>query len=525
MKRFIYVILLAALLIGIIFSGCRRGPKADLTIALPDKFSGLDTLTSSASDAAADRIRTLIYNSLVKKNERFEYVGDLAESITVDSDNLTIRLKLRSNVLFHDGTSFDSADAKYTIESLLKTAEGPGGPSFKAGAFFDSGEGAARKPHLLSVGAPAPDLLVIKVERPALVNQTLSNLVTIPMIPEGTFEKQAQFPVGTGPFKFVSFDSVESTVDLAGFPNYWDGPSSISLLRVKTVSDSNALQSELRGGSVDLAPLPTNLTAEAIVQLGGDPALQVERFNGSNVQYIGFNLSQPPFNDINVRRAVAAAINRREIIEKLLLGQAESATSVLPVDSWAYSAGQSQEWDLAKAKSLLAQSSYKGEQVSLKFTSGSAAVKDYAQLVQDSLKQIGMNIALEPMDSNTLRTQLNQGQFTMSTGTWIGGNQDPIFLRDLYDSSYWPEKLVSGRNRARYSNPSVDSLLKAAINSVDRNRAASAYQEVQNIVSGDLPLIPLWYPSNIVIHNRRVQNVTINPSGDWSFVKDLRLSL
>ena len=109
---------------------------------------------------------------------------------------------------------------------------------------------------------------------------------------------------------------------------------------------------------------------------------------------------------------------------------------------------------------------------------------------------------------------------------WIGGNQDPIFLRDLFASSKIPG--VSGAtccNRSRYSNPQVDSLVDEAINvtATNRDQAKQLYGQVWQTVSNDLPLMPLWYPANIVIANKRIGNIKINPSGDYSFVKDITL--
>jgi ABC-type transport system substrate-binding protein len=110
----------------------------------------------------------------------------------------------------------------------------------------------------------------------------------------------------------------------------------------------------------------------------------------------------------------------------------------------------------------------------------------------------------------------------MYTGIWIGGNQDPIFLRDLFASSKIPG--VSGAtccNRSRYSNQLVDQTVEDAINSTDRNRAKDLYEKTWQMVSDDLPLLPLWYPANIVIANKRIGNIKISPSGDYSFVKDI----
>lgn len=517
----ILVLLLAA---AAALNGCRRGGSDEVTIALSEKFSGLDTLSNAEADAAADRIRNLIFNSLVKKNERFEYVGELAKDITVGEDGLTLTFRLHGGIKFHNGQLLTSADVKYTLDSLFASAT-----SMKAGSFFDSipdetdpeRKRRRRIPHILSIETPDASTVVMKVGRPALVNQTLSNLVTIPIIPSGTIEVQKTSPVGSGPFKFVSFDQVNSQVRVEAFDEYWEGPPGIKRLTVKTVPDANALQAELQSGGVDVSPLPTNLSPDTIKTLGQMPNLTVGEFQGSNIQYLGFNTESPPFDDVRVRQAVAHAIDRDAIIANLLSGMAKPADSVLPPDCWAYAPGTRYAYDPERAKTLLQEAGYRGETIKFKFSAGTAAVRDYAQVIQDSLSKVGMKVEIETVDFNTLITQITQGQFQMTTARWVGGNQDPIFLRDLFSSAYFPDRRAGGRNRSRYSNTEFDRIIEEAVNTADKTKAKDLYARAQRIVAEELPMLPLWYPSNIVITNKRIGNVKINASGDWSFVKDL----
>src|SRR5687768_2181152 len=105
-RTFLFLILLTGLLFTV---SCREQSSDAVTIALTEKFGGLDTLSSTGTDAAADRVRNLIYNSLVRKNEKFEYVGELGE-YKVGDDNLTITFTLRDNIKFHNGNALSSAD-------------------------------------------------------------------------------------------------------------------------------------------------------------------------------------------------------------------------------------------------------------------------------------------------------------------------------------------------------------------------------------------------------------------------------
>src|SRR4029078_954008 len=110
----------------------------------------------------------------------------------------------------------------------------------------------------------------------------------------------------------------------------------------------------------------------------------------------------------------------------------------------------------AKAKQLLQEAGYKGEPVVFKYGSSNVAVNNYSQAIQSSLNAGGLNVQIETMEVNVLRKQLAQGQFQMYTGIWIGGNQDPIFLRDLFASSKIPGvSRATCCNRSRYRHKQV----------------------------------------------------------------------
>jgi peptide/nickel transport system substrate-binding protein len=115
-KTFLFLVIITVLILS---ASCTRTNNGAVTIANSEAFSTLDTITVATSTAADDRIRSLIHNALVKKNEKFEYVGDLANEIKIGDDGLTITFNLRENVKFHTGKIFNSADAKYTIDTLM----------------------------------------------------------------------------------------------------------------------------------------------------------------------------------------------------------------------------------------------------------------------------------------------------------------------------------------------------------------------------------------------------------------------
>jgi ABC-type transport system substrate-binding protein len=133
-------------------------------------------------------------------------------------------------------------------------------------------------------------------------------------------------------------------------------------------------------------------------------------------------------------------------------------------------------------------------------------------------------VEIQTPEVNTLFDELRRGNFQIAYTQWVGGNQDPIFYKDLFATSEIPTQTRPSRNRSRYSNPELDELLNEAVNTFDRQRGQELYRRIQEIVSRDVPVFPLWYQSNIVIARKSVGNIKVNASGDWGFVKNLTVS-
>lgn len=524
MRRAAVLFLIAVVLLTL-GSSCRKRSNA-FVIALGDNIRTIDPIGSPSVDAASERVRALMFNSLVKKDEKFDYVGDLASDIKQSSDGTVFTFALRDGVKFHDRRTFSSADAKYTLDLVFSS-------SFAKSASFFEGSGADKKSYIKSVEAPDARTLVITLTHPW--TGLLSNLVPVAMIPKDSYESQKTHPLGSGAFKFKNYDNSQQVLDLEANADYWEGAPHIPALRVRVIADTNALQAELRSGRVDIAPLPTSLSPDAIKQLGEDSNLQVLQFTGSNVTVLTFNCSQPPLNDVRVRQAIAYAVDRESLIRDLLLGQAKLAHSILPEESWAYSPGQKYSFDPAMAKKLLDEAGLKdpdGDGPRMRFakplvykvSGSSAAAKAYAGVIQNYLKNVGVPVSIETAELNTLFDELRRGNFQIFYGQWVGGNQDPIFFKDLFATSEIPTEARASRNRSRYSNKEVDALLDEAVNTFEREKAKQLYTRVQEIVSREVPVLPLWYQANIVIARKNVGNINVDASGDWRFVRNLTVT-
>ena len=523
-RRTVFALASCLVAISLTSTTCRHRSD-NFVIVLSDNIKTIDPIGSPSVDAASERVRVLMFNSLVKKNEQFDYVPELASNIQRSDDGLTFTFTLRDGVTFHDGRQFTSADAKYTLDTVLAN-------TFAKSASFFEGAGANRTGYIKSVEAPDARTLVITLTKPW--TGLLPNLVPIALIPKDSYESQKTHPLGTGPFKFKSYDQSQQVVDLEANPNYWDGPPQMATLRARVISDSNAMQAELQSGRVDIAPLPTSLSPDAIKALGSNPNLAVHQFTGSNVNLLTFNTREAPLDNVKVRQAIAHAVDREGMIRDLLLGQGKIAHSILPESSWAYSAGQTYNFDPAAAKRLLDEAGLRdpdgdGPQMRItkplvfRISGSSAAARQYAGVIQNYLKNIGLPVSIETSELNVMFESLRRGQFQISYGQWVGGNQDPIFYRDLFATSEIPTETRASRNRSRYSNSELDQILTEAANTYDHDKAKPLYARAQEIVSRDVPVLPLWYQANMVIAKKSVGNINVNASGDWGFVKDLKV--
>jgi peptide/nickel transport system substrate-binding protein len=505
--------------------GCRRN-SGGFVIALGDNIRTIDPIGSPSVDAASERLRTLIFNTLVKKDDKFDYSGELASDIKRSDDGLTFTFALRDGVKFHDGRVLSSADVKYTLDLVFSS-------TFAKSASFFEGIGDQKRSYIKSVEAPDERTVVVTLTKPWV--GLLSNLVPVAIIPKDSYESQKTHPLGSGPFKFVRYDNVQQVCDVEAFPEYWEGAPKLPAVRVRVIPDMNSLQLELQSGRVDIAPMPTSLSPDAVKLLETNPNLQVKVFSGSNLVLLTLNTSSPPLDNVKVRQAIAHAIDRESLIRDLLLGYGKIAHSIIPEASWSYSPGQTYSYDPALAKRLLDEAGFRDRDgdgpgmrfdkpIVYKLSGSSVAGRQYAGVIQNYLKQVGIPVEIQTPEQNTLFDELRRGNFQIAYTQWVGGNQDPIFYKDLFATSEIPSESRPSRNRSRYSNKELDLLLDEAVNTFDRQRGRELYKKIQDIVSRDVPVFPMWYQSNIVIAKKNVGNIQVNASGDWGFVKHLTVN-
>jgi peptide/nickel transport system substrate-binding protein len=237
----------------------------------------------------------------------------------------------------------------------------------------------------------------------------------------------------------------------------------------------------------------------------------VEDTDGTQIQYLAFNLLDPLLKDVRVRQAIAFSIDRDVIIQSLLRGHAHPALSLLPPQHWAFTGNVSRyDFDPARAASLLDAAGYTRGPGGIRFhlamkTSTDQGTRLLAAVLQQQLAAVGIALDLRSYEFATFYSDVTRGAFQMYSLRWIGGNEQPDIFSYVFSSANFSPK---GANRGHYSNPRLDLLLDDAAQSQDAAQRRADYVEAQQILANDLPAINLWYQDSIVVHNRRLTHVT-----------------
>src|SRR5436190_9385742 len=317
---------------------CAAPPSSGVvTVAVLSSPNNLDPRIGS--DETSQRIHTLIYDYLLALDDQLRVVGGLASSWE-QTDPVTYVIHLREGVKFHDGHELSADDVVYTFRSFIDPA------------FVSPRKGAYR-----SLDRVEPiDRYTVRFVLKEPFGSFPINLV-MPVVPNGAGPELRDHPIGTGPYKFVSF-AVDDHVELAAFTDYFRGKPSNDGVVLKVVPDEIMRALELRKGTVDM--VVNDLSPDVIKQLADEKSVTIAESPGTDYAYVGINMRDPVLKDRRVRHALGYAIDRQAIVDHLRRGLARPAIGILPPASWAFDENVFQSThDPAKARALLDQAGYR----------------------------------------------------------------------------------------------------------------------------------------------------------------------
>jgi peptide/nickel transport system substrate-binding protein len=459
-------------------------------------------------DAQSERIDELLFDDLCTRDEHLNVRPGLAERWEIP-DPLTYIFHLHQGVRFHDGRPLTSRDVKWTFDSLLQGK-------------IRSTKAAAYRP-VDHIDTHDDYTVVFHLKEPFATFLWNISDGAIGIVPYGSGDEISRHPIGSGAFRFVSAEPDKEVV-IKRNDGYWGEKARLNNVRFAVVPDATTRALELRKGSADIAV--TSLTGDMVLALERETNLEVLRGPGTVLGYLAFNTREPILKDVQVRQAVAYAIDRTAIIHYLMRDFARPAYSLLPPESWAYNGDVPRyAYNPDRARQLLEQAGYpavNGVRFHLTMkTSTDESPRLVAAVLQQQLREVGIALDIRTFEFATFLSDVIRGAYQLHTLRWVGGNEDPdIFEYVFHSAKFSPH----GGNRTYYANPRVDALIDQARGEPDQNSRKQIYAEIQRILAEDLPYIDLWYLENVMVHTRRVRNLTLNPPGNYDFLKTAELS-
>ena len=465
-----------------------------------------------ATDSASSDVCGMIFNGLVKYDKNIKLIGDLAESWEILEDGLVIVFHLRKDVLWHDGVPFIAKDVEFTYKKLIDpNVKTPYGGDFERIRSLE-----------------IPDDYTVKVTYKEPFAPGLSSW-GMPIMPEHLLKNEdlnktgfGRHPVGTGPYKFKSWKTGEK-IELAFNEAYFEGRPYINRYIYRIIPDDATIFLELQTQGADLATLtPLQFTKQTGGKFFRDHYNKF-KYPSFGYVYMGYNLSDPRFQDVRVRRAINYAVDKQALVDTALFGLARVITGPFMIDSWAYNKDiKPASYDVAMAKELLKEAGWsdtgadgwlrKDGQVfefTLLVNQGNTDRLKCAQMIQGYLKAVGIKMKIRVLEWSTLISEfITKRRFEAVLMGW-SLSRDP----DNYDIWHSSKTREGEFNFIGYKNDKVDALLAEGRRTFDEARRAEIYHEIHSLIYDDQPYLFLYSPEILPIVNKRFRNVEASAIG------------
>ncbi len=444
--------------------------RTDLVLGIVLEPPNLDP-TSNAAAAIDEVVYANVFEGLTRIGSKGEVLPDLAESWTVSDDGKTYVFKLHTGVKFHDGSDFDSADVKFSLDRAM--AENS--TNAQKGLFAQ----------IESVEATAPDTVTIKLKQAQ--GEFLYNLgwgdavIVAPESAEGNKDK----PVGTGPFKFDHW-AKGSEIGLVRNDDYWGTKVALEKATFRVIPDAAAAIPALLSG--DVQAFPNAPVGDALAQIQADSRFKVVIGATEGETILSTNNKKAPFDNIKVRQAIAHALNRKEIIDAASNGLGVPIGSHFSPANAAYvDLTGTYPYDVDKAKALLKEA---GLENGFKATIKLPPVP-YARLggevIAAELRKVGIELEIIPVEwAQWLDQVFKAKDYDLTIVSHTEPNDIGIYARKDY---YF-----------NYDNPAFDKVMAELSGTSDAAKRTELLQAAQKILADDavngflfeLPKVGVW---------------------------------
>ena len=466
-----------------------------------------------AGDTASAGIIVEVFSGLVALNTSLQVGPELAERWDVSEDGKTYTFHLRPNARFHNGKPVTAEDVKYSMERATDSKT----QSPEASAYLNDIVGVPAKlageaEEVEGVRVIDASTLEITINEPKPFFLAKLTYPTAYVVDRENLEAEGDDwvfkPNGTGPFKMTEY-RVGQVIVLERNEHYYRGPALLD--RVELILSGGSAMAMYENGEIDITGVGLSELDRVSNPLEPLNAEVVVAPPGFDLAYIGFNLSEPPFDDVNFRRALAYAIDKETIASRVLLELVVPATGILPPDFPGYNpAVQAPGYDPARAQELMAESRYGGGApriiVTIPGTGGSAGL-DLEAILKMWEETLGVQVELQQVEAATFWEDLNDGRLQAFAGLgWQADYPDPQNFLDILFHSESP------LNQSGYSNAEVDRLLEAARVERDWPTRMALYNDAEQRIVDEVPWVLLWFSGeNIVLLKPYVKGYALTP--------------
>lgn len=508
MKKRCSFLILLTLLLSIALYGCGGKKKTEIKEDTPNTddivmteptyggsvvvgiLQDLDSLDPHKAVAAGTKeVLFNIFEGLVKPDKEGNLVPALASDYEISSDGLVYTFTLKEGIKFHDGETVTAQDVEYSIK--------------RCAGLLDE------KDSSVVVDTALSNIKEVNVKDDKTVeiilkegNTELLGYLTTPIIPKD-YKEQGAKPVGTGPFRFVSYTPLESLVVEKNPDYYEEGKPYLDKVTFKIIANADAALMDIQAGTIDIFPYLTDSQAK---QMSGN--MNILEGNMNLIQGLFLNNKVRPFDDIKVRQALNYGIDKQAILDMVAGGKGTIiGTNMFPSYAKYYlkELNDVYPYDVNKAKNLLKEAGYPGGfTFTITVPSNYQYHVDTAQVIVEQLKAIGVTAKIYQVEWATWLSEVYGDRNYEATIVGLDARLAPRDAMDRYEST-------ADNNFVNYSNKEYDRILDMAIKTVDEKEKEEDYHRLQTLLTEDAASVYLQDPPLLVAMNKKLGGYTFYP--------------
>ncbi|EHM47532.1 MAG: peptide ABC transporter substrate-binding protein SapA [Yokenella regensburgei] len=481
-----------------------------------------------SSGLIVDTLAAQLYDRLLDVDPyTYRLVPELAESWEVLDNGATYRFHLRNNVQFQTTAWFkptralNADDIVFTFQRIFDRnhpwhyVNGDNFPYFDSLQFSDSVQSVRKiDSHTVEFRLKNPDASFLW-HLATHYASVMSAEYALKLSQEGSQELLDRQPVGTGPYQLNEYRAGQY-IRLQRHDAFWRGKPLMPQVVVDLGSGGTGRLSKLLTGECDVLAWPA---ASQLTILRDDPRLRLTLRPGMNIAYLAFNTDKPPLNNPAVRHALALSINNQRLMQSIYYGTAETAASILPRASWAYdNEAKITEYNPEKSRAELKALGLENMTLRLWVPTSSQAWNPSplktAELIQADMAQVGVKVVIVPVEGRFQEARLMDMNHDLTLTGWATDSNDPdSFFRPLLSCA----AIGSQTNFAHWCNREFDSVLQKALISQQLASRIDAYDEAQQILARDLPVLPLASSLRLQAYRYDIKGLVLSPFGNASF--------